>query len=264
LTIKTGFCKNGRFSFKKVSKMPKKLDPFANFDFDAAISEAQANRERYEASKPRAIRAVVEGEWLVLETNRGETKQIALATIQGVAQANPDDAAAVVIDPQGDVTWPQLDQHFLTEGLLAGITGTPSWMARLMGQRGGASTSEAKQAAVRQNGKRGGRPRKDGQPRANLALPLAIPNNADPFPPNLEASMRALAHQAGLSLEALWHQVLADHQVMEQKRKFSSETASPRYEGATNILKLTPQLSKKEEEMALGMIPKCAYGGYDS
>ena len=44
----------------------------------------------------------------------------------------------------------------LTVGLLAGVFGTRSWMARQAGQ----ARSEAKAAAARANGAKGGRPRK--------------------------------------------------------------------------------------------------------
>lgn len=37
---------------------------------------------------------------------------------------------------------------------------SPSQIAAIIGRRGGQATSEAKSAAARENGKRGGRPRK--------------------------------------------------------------------------------------------------------
>lgn len=44
---------------------------------------------------------------------------------------------------------------------------------RAIGRSGGLSTSPAKQAAVRINGRNGGRPRKDGQPRRVAFAPQA-------------------------------------------------------------------------------------------
>ena len=53
------------------------------------------------------------------------------------------------------------DADFTVAGLVAGVFGTRAWMAEL-GRKGGSVTSEAKAAAVRENGKKGGRPRKVG------------------------------------------------------------------------------------------------------
>jgi len=59
--------------------------------------------------------------------------------------------------------WERLDADFTVIGLLAGIFGTKAWMSEL-GRKGGNARSEAKASAVRENGKRGGRPRKDAAP----------------------------------------------------------------------------------------------------
>jgi hypothetical protein len=58
--------------------------------------------------------------------------------------------------------WENLDQDFSVAGLLAGIFGTKAWMAEL-GRQGGSITSEAKRAAARANGQKGGRPRQDAK-----------------------------------------------------------------------------------------------------
>lgn len=45
-----------------------------------------------------------------------------------------------------------------TPSLLQGVPGSKKWMASLLGKSGGASRSDAKRAAARENGRLGGRP----------------------------------------------------------------------------------------------------------
>jgi hypothetical protein len=59
--------------------------------------------------------------------------------------------------------WAPLGVDFSLAGLLAGVLGTRAWMAEL-GRRGGSVRSDAKAAAARANGRKGGRPEKAVQP----------------------------------------------------------------------------------------------------
>ena len=54
--------------------------------------------------------------------------------------------------------WPQLDEDYSVPGLMNGVFGAAKWLAA----RAGRGTSEAKAAAARANGAKGGRPRKVG------------------------------------------------------------------------------------------------------
>jgi hypothetical protein len=77
--------------------------------------------------------------------------------IEGLAKA--DDAARgnVMIEAGGDgLRWPALDLDMTVPGLVVGLLGTQKYMARLAGR----AKSKAKAVAARQNGKKGGRPRK--------------------------------------------------------------------------------------------------------
>lgn len=54
------------------------------------------------------------------------------AIAQGLAGAEPDALAQVEVTPMGDgLHWPTLDADFSVTGLLAGMFGTPQWMADL-------------------------------------------------------------------------------------------------------------------------------------
>jgi hypothetical protein len=80
---------------------------------------------------------------------------------QGLENATPAALAKIEISPLGTgLHWPELDADLYVPGLLAGMFGSESWMAARLGAAGGQARSAAKTAAVRENGRKGGRPRK--------------------------------------------------------------------------------------------------------
>jgi hypothetical protein len=81
--------------------------------------------------------------------------------VQGLERARPADLAVIEISPSGlGLHFPSLDADVHIPALLEGFFGSRSCMASEIGKRGGASTSEAKVAASKRNGRLGGRPRK--------------------------------------------------------------------------------------------------------
>lgn len=89
--------------------------------------------------------------------------QIAFAPrdVQGFEHAQPADLVDAEISPSGlGVHFPRLDADLYIPALLEGFLGSRRWMASQMGKVGGASSSDAKTAAARENGKLGGRPKK--------------------------------------------------------------------------------------------------------
>jgi hypothetical protein len=80
---------------------------------------------------------------------------------EGLDKASPAELSRIDISPTGlGLHWPKLDADLYLPGLLNGVFGWPRWMASIMGQLGGRARTEAKAAAARANGARGGRPRK--------------------------------------------------------------------------------------------------------
>ncbi|MFT2094041.1 MULTISPECIES: DUF2442 domain-containing protein [unclassified Acidiphilium] len=80
---------------------------------------------------------------------------------EGLADASPDDLATIEISPSGlGLHWPKLDADLYVPGLLAGQLGSKRWMAAQLGAAGGSVRSPAKAASSRENGRKGGRPRK--------------------------------------------------------------------------------------------------------
>lgn len=79
---------------------------------------------------------------------------------EGLAGASDEALSEIEITPAGlGLHWPALDADVYVPDLLKGIFGSKSWMAAQLGAIGGKSTSAAKSAASRANGKKGGRPR---------------------------------------------------------------------------------------------------------
>jgi hypothetical protein len=89
--------------------------------------------------------------------------QIAFPTrlVEDLAEASPDDLAEIEISPAGlGLHWPKLDADVYMPALLQGVFGSKRWMAAQLGAAGGKVRSRAKASAARENGRKGGRPRK--------------------------------------------------------------------------------------------------------
>lgn len=89
--------------------------------------------------------------------------QVAFPTrlTEGLAHASPEDLAEIEISPAGlGLHWPKLDADVYVPALLQGVFGSKRWMAAQLGGAGGKARSRAKAAAARENGRKGGRPRK--------------------------------------------------------------------------------------------------------
>ncbi len=80
---------------------------------------------------------------------------------QGLENAHPADLLDAQITPSGlGVHFPRLDADLYLPALLEGFLGSKRWMAAEIGKIGGTTSTKAKSAAARRNGKLGGRPKK--------------------------------------------------------------------------------------------------------
>ena len=80
---------------------------------------------------------------------------------QGLENAHPADLVDAKVTPSGlGVHFPRLDADLYLPALLEGFLGSKRWMAAEIGKIGGTTSTAAKAAAARQNGKLGGRPKK--------------------------------------------------------------------------------------------------------
>jgi hypothetical protein len=82
--------------------------------------------------------------------------------VEGLAGATPADLAEIEVSPAGlGLHWPKLDADVYVPALLQGVFGSKRWMAAELGAVGGKARSGAKATSARENGRKGGRPRKD-------------------------------------------------------------------------------------------------------
>ncbi len=98
---------------------------------------------------------------IIVDLDNGCVFAFPARALQGLEQASDADLAAVEILGRGyGLHWQPLDVDHSVRGLLMGVFGTERWMAQEMARRAGGTKSAAKAAAARDNGKKGGRPRK--------------------------------------------------------------------------------------------------------
>jgi hypothetical protein len=131
---------------------------------DVEVRDAEKRMQARLKGQPKATSARYERREarVVVGLSNGIELRFPVALVEGLAGATPSDLSEIEISPTGlGLHWPRLDADLYLPGLMSGIFGTRRWMARLLGKAGGQSTSAAKQAAARANGKRGGRPRKE-------------------------------------------------------------------------------------------------------
>ena len=126
---------------------------------EADLAAAEERGRIAAQTEPRAVRARYDqrrGQIVVALTN-GCSFTFPARLAQGLEHASDEHIAAFEILGNGyGLHWETLDVDLSIPGLLAGLFGTRSYMARQAGQ----TRSPAKAAAARANGAKGGRPRK--------------------------------------------------------------------------------------------------------
>jgi hypothetical protein len=98
---------------------------------------------------------------IVVELNTGVSVAFPVRLAEGLENAAPADLVQIEVSPTGlGLHWPKLDADVYLPALLQGVLGSKQWMAARLGASGGQARSAAKTAAARENGRKGGRPRK--------------------------------------------------------------------------------------------------------
>jgi hypothetical protein len=131
-------------------------------DLDRQIAAATKRGDEELRRQPLATRVRYDRRTkrLVLTLNNGAHLEIPVGRLQGLAKATDAELAKVrILGPGTAVEWTTLDQQFSVRGLLAGVFGTRTWMAKL-GSQPSKSTSPANADAARKNGAKAGRTRR--------------------------------------------------------------------------------------------------------
>ncbi|HEX8472703.1 MAG TPA: DUF2442 domain-containing protein [Pyrinomonadaceae bacterium] len=126
------------------------------------IAQARRAAKAADATEPRVESARYDSESarIVIDLSNGATFMVPVTLLEGLAQASAADLDEMQVTPsRAGLHWEKLDADVNVPELLKGIFGTKKWMAEL-GRQGGSVTSDAKAQAARENGKKGGRPRK--------------------------------------------------------------------------------------------------------
>lgn len=98
---------------------------------------------------------------LLIGLSTGVDIAIPVTRMEGMSDATEDARSEIEISESGlGLHWPQLDVDVYVPSLLQGIFGSRRWMASQLGAAGGAVRSDAKTTTARENGRKGGRPRK--------------------------------------------------------------------------------------------------------
>jgi hypothetical protein len=127
---------------------------------EAAFTQASERGRRLLARGPLAVAAKYEAGRIRVELNNGCAFEFPVAHAQDLAGAKVTDLRTIQISAAGlGLHWPKLDADLYVPALVKGVLGTKQWMAQI-GAAGGRSTTDAKVAAARANGKLGGRPLK--------------------------------------------------------------------------------------------------------
>lgn len=84
--------------------------------------------------------------------------------VQGLEGANTETLSDIHLLGGGyALHWPRANASLRIEAALAGIFGSNKWMHRLAAREAGSRTSDSKASAARENGKKGGRPKKSAE-----------------------------------------------------------------------------------------------------
>lgn len=132
----------------------------------ADMRSAESRRDKRLRIEPRAdrVRFDEQKDLIVLDLRGGAIVALPVSSIRELDGAKPRALETVRAGFDGEsITLEELDIDISIPGLLRDLIGVAS-AATLLGKKGGSVKSAAKAAAVRENGKRGGRPRKSPQP----------------------------------------------------------------------------------------------------
>jgi|TARA_R100000501_G_scaffold13654_5_gene25020 hypothetical protein len=131
---------------------------------DTQIEAAKAEGELAMRTEPRAaaVRYDPNAERVIVDLTNGATFAFPPRLAEFLSEADAEALADVEVAGAGfGLHWRSLDVDYTVAGLMHGMFGTKTSM-REAARKAGSTSSAAKAAAARENGKKGGRPRNMG------------------------------------------------------------------------------------------------------
>ena len=118
---------------------------------EARLRGQRAESAHYDAGRNR----------IIVRLTTGIEIGFAPRDVEGLQHASADDLKVIGVEAFGlGIHFPKLDADLYVPALLQGVLGSKRWLAAQLGAAGGRAHTAAKAAASRENGKRGGRPRR--------------------------------------------------------------------------------------------------------
>lgn len=126
---------------------------------DRANQRARARRAKYPAAL--SARYDAKARKIVVSLANGVDLSFPPAIAEGLEGTRASQLSEIEVTAAGTgIHFPKLDADLYVPGLIEGVMGSRKWMAARLGAQGGRARTPRKAAASRENGKRGGRPRK--------------------------------------------------------------------------------------------------------
>ncbi len=127
------------------------------------IERAKKRGKLERATQLYAVKAAYDSKsrQIVIDLANGSSFSFPPKLAEGLARKSAEALAVIEISPMGTgLYWPKLDVDLTVEGLLSGVFGGDQWMLRQHLAKAGRVKSIAKAKSSRENGAKGGRPKK--------------------------------------------------------------------------------------------------------
>ena len=114
---------------------------------DSDIDQAEQRTRQLRAETPHAVGARYDRRVsrIVVSLSNGLELAFPPYLAEGLSDARPAALSVIEITPTGlGLHWPELDADLYLPSLLAGVFGSPRWMAGLLGKTGGVGTDRSK------------------------------------------------------------------------------------------------------------------------
>lgn len=133
-----------------------------DIDFNKQFDDALKKAKEHDLLEPRVAKVKYDkkSKKVIIHFTNGASFIVPIILLQGLKYADDDLLSQVEVTPsKSGICWINLDAYFSITSLMAGMFGNKLWMSEL-GKLGGKVKSLEKARASKQNGKKGGRPKK--------------------------------------------------------------------------------------------------------